>query len=252
MKIVERRDCGSRVKIFLLGGLICLSPALLSAGPVTMCPSTVALTNTFPSTSYVCTETDNVWFQFVDLSTLNSTNNTNYTALPDGTYFHIDTITPSDIAITLEPGQGGQFVAGDTYAWTYSVAEDATANPPIIDADADYGAEGTSPTFTTTVTALTNFTGYNADGTPIDTVGGQIASLIVSDGSNKTGYFPSVPGVQFTDTLTGIGSTTEIQSLSNSIGEAPEPRSIYLLGLAFIVLGLKFRRRVARAFDAVR
>jgi hypothetical protein len=234
--------------MFLLGGLICLSPALLTAGPVA-CPSTVALTNVFPtSTSYVCSETDNVWYQFQDLGAVT----TGETALPTGTVFHIDTISPDDIAITLEPGATAQFVAGDIYSWTFSVAEDAITNDPIVGADADYGAEGTFPTLTTTVTALTNFTGYNADGTPIDTVGSQVGSITVSNGSNQQVGFSPVLGVTITDTLTGIGATTEIQSLSNSINETPEPRSIYLLGLAIIVLGLKFRRRVvARAFCVV-
>jgi hypothetical protein len=244
MTVIERSDRGSRVKMFLLGGLICLSPALLTAGPVA-CPSTVALTNVFPtSTSYVCSETDNVWYQFQDLGAVT----TGETALPTGTIFHIDTISPNDIAITVEPGATAQFVAGDIYSWTFSVAEDAITNIPVVGVDADYGAEGTSPTLTTTVTALTNFTGYNADGTPIDTVGSQIGSLTVSNGSTQQIGVSPVLGVTFKDTLTGIGGNTEIQSLSNSIEEAPEPRSIYLLGLAIIVLGLKFRRRIARAF----
>jgi len=238
------------VKILLLAGLICLSPAFLSAG--TACPSMVALTNTFPtSTSYVCDETDNVWFQFQDLGAVTA----GETALPAGTIFHIDTVTTDEIDITLEPGETAQFVAGDTYSWTFSVAEDAFTNPPIVGADADYGAEGPYPTLTTTVTALTNFTGYNADGTPIDTVGSPIGSgLNVTNGSNQQYGFSPVLGLVFTDTLTGIAANTEIQSISNSIEEAsvPEPQSIYLLGLAIIVLGLKFRRGVARSFQAMR
>jgi len=248
MRIEDSRDPGSMVKIFLLGGLICLSPALLSASSLG-CPSTVVQNAAFPaSTSYVCNETDNVWFQFEDLGAITP----GETALPVGTIFHVDTINPRDIAITLEPAGGGQFVAGDTYSWTFSVAEDAITNIPIIGADADYGAEGTFPTLTTTVTALTNFTGYNPDGTPIDTLGSQIGSLTINNGSSQQVGFSPVLGVQFTDTLTGIGTDTEIQSLSNSIEEAPEPRSIYLLGLAIVVLGLKSRRRVARAFYSVR
>lgn len=241
----ERYDRGSRVKIFLLGGLICLSPAFLIAGPVT-CPSTVALTNTFPASTYVCNETDNIWFKFQDLGAVTM----GQTALPTGTIFHIDTITPDDVAITLEPGASGQFLAGATYSWTFSVAEAALTDIPIVSADSDYGAQGTSPTLTTTVTALTNFTGYNADGTPIDTVGSQIGTVTNTNGSNQQIGFSPVLGVQFTDTLTGITANTEIQSVSNSINESPEPQSTYLLGLA--MLGLKFRRRFARAFYAVR
>lgn len=234
---------GMIAEIAFGAGLVCLSPILLNASPLA-CPTTVIDNAAFPSGTYVCLETDNVWLSFADLGAVTS----GMSALPDGTIFHIDTVVPGEVSITIEPTLENQFAAGATYSWTYEVVEDSLSNPFISGASADYGAEGTSPSFVTTLTEV-DVSGYNPDGTPIATLGtaGALGSLTNTTGAlEQTGFAP-VSGAIFTDTLTGIGNDTTIQSISNDIQEAPEPLPEWLLGLGLMACGLQARRRVALA-----
>lgn len=224
---------GSMRKVAFWASVPCFA-FLLNAQSPAPCPTTVGQNITFPTGSYICGETDNVWYAFEDLGAVTAGDS----ALPDDTVFHIDTVVPGTIAITLEPAGPAQFNPGATYSWTFIVAEDDVTNQPIFGADADYGAEGVSPIFTTQVNALTNFTGYNANGTPIATLGGQVGTITNTNGANRFVTFAAVLGVQFTDTLTGIGANTTVQSISNSIEEADEPAPEWLLGLGLIFLGL--------------
>lgn len=242
---VVDRKLAAAAKWSIAAGLAFIFPALLKAGPPA-CPNTVADMAIFPGAAnngYVCSETDNVWYDFEDLSTLSMST---YTALPADTYFHIDQIVPYQIAITLEPGGMAQFAGGQTYSWTFTVAEDSLSNLPIYSINSDYGSEFGDGTLTTTVQGLT-ITGYNADGSAITSPIGQIADFTNTNGANITvGFAAPVYALQITDVLT-VASNETLQSVSNSIEETPEPGSVVLMGLATVFLGSFFRRRLTGA-----
>lgn len=145
-------------------------------------------------------------------------------ALPTGTTFHIDQITPGDIAITLEPSGGAQFLPGATYAWSFVVVENSLTNPRFVGVDSDYGSAGPVPTLTSVVNGL-NVTSYNADGTANVTPAGLLGTMINSSGAVGQFSFPGITGVSVTQTLSGIGATTSIQTLSFSVAESSEPIS---------------------------
>lgn len=225
----------------VLLAVACFTPALLNASSLGACPTTVIEDVTFPAGgSYLCQETDNIWLNFFDYG-----GSGGITPLPPGTIFHIDTVVPDEVAITLEPSLSGQFVAGDTYEYGYGVVEDAFSNPPIVAASSDFGAEGAIPTLTTTVTEL-DVSSYNADGSPNTSLAATLGTLTNTNGALQSFVFGPVLGVQFTNTITVIGSDTTIQSLSNDIEEAPEPDPAILGGLGILLLGLGLRRRAAR------
>ncbi len=123
MKIAAQS--GAMTKLGLLAMTACISPVFLQATPPA-CPSTVAAGAAFPDSTYVCSETDNYWLEFTDLGAITPGD----TALPAGTIFHIDTVTPGTIAVTIEPGGTAQFASDDTYSWEYDVVEDSASNAP--------------------------------------------------------------------------------------------------------------------------
>lgn len=229
-----RSLCAATALIACLTGLL-VTP--VRAGQIPSCPTQVTDNVTFPSGgNYVCAETDNYWLDFVDYGGSNG-----ITSLPEGTIFHIDSMAPGEVAITIEPSTGAQFLAGDTYKWGYDVVENSFDNEPIAGIDADFGAEGTIPALTVTPNDV-DVLSYHSDGTPNRSVGGQIASLDLNNGALQEAGFAPVLGVQFTDTLTGIGADTTVQSVSNSIDETPEPGTLVIAGLGLIVCGFRFRR----------
>ncbi len=174
----------------------------LRAG-IVPCPSTVGDLATYPSSDYVCQETDNLWFSFVDVGAAT----TGYSPLPAGTIFHIDLVGPQDLAITLELSGLSKFQPGLTYAWSFFVVEDSFGNVPLVSADSDYGAQGSSPTLTTVVNAMT-VDSYNPNGAPSVTLGAEVGQLTNTTGALMRLNTGPTPGLKFTNTLTGIQPDT--------------------------------------------
>lgn len=220
-----------------LAALFCFGMSL--QGGIAPCPNTVGQNAAYPSGNYVCRETDNLWFGFTDAGAVTPGDS----ALPVGTIFHIDNVGPNDLAITLEPGGTATFLTGATYAWSFFVTEDSFGNMPLVGADSDYGAQGTQPTLITRVEAVT-VDSFNADGTANTTLGSLLGTLTNTNGSLIRMDTGPVNGLKFTNTLTGIGANTTIQSLSNTVQEAPEPRSGIEAGVCVcLLIGLRAKRR---------
>ncbi len=79
------------------------------------------------------------------------------------------------------------------------------------------------------------------------TVGSQLASLTLSNGALQTVGVGDIDGLQFVNTLSGIGGSTSVQSVSNEVGETPEPQAVVLLGIGLLFLILIVRRSFVRA-----
>lgn len=232
----EMKNAGRRAgprRILLAAIWACLAPLIVRADSIPPCPSTVVANAAFPDNSYICSETDNLWLGFENLGT----------PLPEGTIFHIDTVTPGTVAITIEPGGSDQFTPGDTYSWEYEVIEDDPDNAPIVLAGSDYNAEFGNPTLTTVINEVdvTYPGGTPTPGTP----GATLGTLDLTSGAlQELSLGGPEEGLQFVNTLT-IGDGEVIQAVSNEIGEAPEPLPSILLVSGLLLLGAFSRRHFA-------
>ena len=234
-------------QIGLLAITTCLLPVLLQADTPSSCAATVVTADPFPSASnYVCSDGYNYWLGFTDLGAITP----GETALPTGTMLYATAVAPGTVAITLEPGGTAQFLPGQTYSWEYEFVESSPGNTALSAAGSDYGAAISNPTLTTTINALNV---VYPDGVFSPTVGSQLASLTLSNGALQMAAVSGFDGLQFVNTLSGIGQQTFIQSISNeifitsdsnSINPTPEPKAIVLFtaGLVFVLLIVRFRR----------
>lgn len=246
MKIAAQS--GAMTRLGWLALTACMSPLFLQAAVPPACPTTAGQNAVF-SGATLCAETDNYWFEFTDLdgTTLGNSLGVN-TALPTNTNFHIDSVIPGNIAITIEPGGPAQFATGDTYGLMFDVVEDAAGNVPFGGVSASYDTTGGNFELQTTVTGLNvNYSPFNLSN-PASSVTAlsQLAQLTLMNGALQMAGTGTVDGLQYVDVISGIGSATTIQSISNDAEEAPEPQAVVLLGLGLPFMFL-IRRSLIRA-----